>query len=1231
MSETVFSPEQRSAIDTRDRTLLVSAAAGSGKTTTLTERIIESLLDEHAPESISNMLIVTFTKAAVSDMRDKISAALKEAVIKNPENKRIERELYMLPSARICTIDSFCNEILRTNAERIGITPSYRIAESAEAEILSYSLMDMLISAVYEGDMPEICAPLEFEELASCLTDSKATGKLSEVFLLLYKKTTSAIEGVGIFRELVDKFKIKDGAQTEETCFGKDVMDLLSDAVKHYTGIYDRLISGLYSEGEETDRGLYENERDALLIAGEKKTYTEAREALFAITFESHKRISDKSDFQIFARARRDEIKKAVLEFRSKYFSYTDEEWKALYENLYRVLSVLVKFLEKFDTLFLEEKARRGMLEHSDVERFAYRCLYDENGEKTDIAAGYSSLFTSVYIDEYQDVNALQDAIFSAVSTDKNRFMVGDIKQSIYRFRSAKPEIFANMKKSFPPLDKCSSASGASLFMSQNYRCDKGIIDFVNAIFDVAFEITAESIEYVKEDRLKPAKVYKNGEPEYTPGRIVILNKPPKKKKGGEPDAETAPEGDDLWEDIIADEPAIVAKKIKELLDSGELANHERIKPSDIAIILRKNDLIENFSAALSEYGIASETKDTKNFFLNAEVLLALCLLNAIDNPSKDIYLAGLMCSPLYGITPDELVKIRKFGTGGTLYSDVKEYSASHPEEVKISDFLNKLSHYRILSEGMNVDTLIARLYRETGLLALASKHHGKDNLMLLYNYSRKYEGSSYKGLYNFINYINNIIEAEAGFSDEKRGTGDPNAVKIVTVHSSKGLEYPIVFFAGASKKLSNLDKKNRFAYSEDYGLSVYLRAPMGLALARNPIQHIIHNHMDKKYVEEELRVLYVALTRARERIFVVGTSQDSNTDDYLRRMEFEGEMLDAYSLQRSKSFLDIILKALRAEGDIELPDISSDSESDETDESANDTDEWTIPEVEIPSKPDNEERAERIYATLFERFKYEYPHTHHTTLPEKMSVSHLYPKVLDGTEEDAPEARDEIEAAANTEENAERRAILPTFFSGADEDESAKRGIATHTVLQFCDLDKLEKLGTDAELSRLLRDGFITSEDLSRVRRREIEAFRHSELFRRMKDARELYREFRFNSRLPADIFTSETEKKAAFHDTEILVQGVIDCIIVRDDGEITVVDYKTDRLTKEQLSNEEKAREKLFEKHARQLTYYSLAAEKIFGRKVRSVGIYSLPLGKLLEAELFELDGIAEGKGSF
>ena len=769
--------------------------------------------------------------------------------------------------------------------------------------------------------------------------------------------------------------------------------------------------------------------------------------------------------------------------------------------------------------------------------------------------------------------------------------MVGDIKQSIYGFRSAEPDIFASMKKSFPKLEDNSASPSSSLFMSKNFRSDKGIIDFVNSIFDKAFGSTKESIGYLPEDRLEFGKKYKNDTiPEYKKTTFILV--PSSSQDDSETDESNA-------EACRKQECLVVAKKIESLLKSGKLNSKEAPRPSDIAIILRGNrQRMNDYSEALSALNIPSEKADDKNFFLNSEVLLVLCLLNCIDNPEKDIYLAGLLASPIFRFTADELFLVRN-GRNSSLYKSLVSYTEENPTFEKGRDFIKKLEFYRTLAEGLPVDALILRLYNDTGLLNIAKRFNSEENLLLLYDYAKNFSSSSLKGLYNFIKFINNVIERGTQF-DAKRDGDEKDAVHIMTVHASKGLEYPIVFYVDTDTALSDREKSDKLVFSEKFGLSLRLRSPGGLALVENPIHNTIVHFNFKRYIEEELRVIYVALTRAKEELFIVGAVPE-DYEGYLEKLKFKKRSFDKYSIYKTKSALELMLVAGEnykiliesCEGEEALKDNSSYNTL-----TSKDYDSFTISEKE-----------------LFSRISFRYSNEHLTKIPEKISVSALTPTVLDGSEEE----KISLFIDSDTPRD-KKRSIIPDFISGSKCDESAKRGIATHNYLQFFNIENLDINGAEKELERLFKLGFISKEDKERVRLPEIELFRKSDFFREMKSAKKIYRELRFNTRLPAKFFTCDKELSLKLKDSQLLVQGVIDCIIEDENGNLHLTDYKTDRLSQDEIRDTVLAEKKLNESHSRQLSYYSLAVEKIFGKPPKTVRVYSLPLGSTVNIKLLD-----------
>ena len=1339
-----FTIPQEKAIYTRDKSLLVSAAAGSGKTFTLIQRIIESILDEKNPDDISKMLIVTFTNAAVDELRTRVAGALskklkeltaqreggelseEEAVRLDGRIAKIEEQLYMLPSAKISTIDAFCNDILKNNTERFGISPRYRIADTVEVAILEHTILTELINAVFDGKMPEVASAEEFEELAAALTGVKSDKELEEAFQFLYDKSKSYEHGISIFTEMRENTEKLLALKVTEIGFVKYAMARVRECAEHYAEIIKGLIKSLLGASvgidervaEIRDRAArisaikneYSDSKAKRIIADtvgelsydekyikvlsddlelltkmtEAKEYTELRDLLYTsfvrmVSIPEDERTDEMDDYDVI----RDEMKEALKKYKEKFFSYLEEDWCGHLKDLSRLLGIIERFLLRFDEVYFAEKKKRATFEYSDIERLTYLALCKGNGEYTELADSLREQYSTVYIDEYQDVNAIQNEIFLAISRPDNRFTVGDIKQSIYGFRSARPDIFAEMKGSYPKIEDNAGGSTASIFMSENFRCDEGIIHLTNEIFDEMFTLTASSIGYVSEDKLKFAKCKEERPPISYPEVVLFA----KEKDETDTDEKTKSEyeeaeEEDITESTSAAPPEWVADKISEILDSKlrlrdrepteEDPDNNVVRKSDIAIILRKNNgRAELYKEALEKRGISARVPENKNFFLNPEIQLALCLLNAINNPMRDIYLAGLMLSPLYSFTPSELIAARRF-SADSLWGSVKRYANTNE---KFKRFVDTLTAYRRISEGMKVDALLLKLYNETGLIALGLGSGSKENLMLLYNYARRFEASSYEGLYSFINYINTVIESKAAFASGKESS-DKDSVTIMTVHKSKGLEFPIVFLVDVSTGLiSRSESKPKIAYSEEGGIGLKTRMPGGLALVESPIRNVIVAQNIERCIEEELRIYYVALTRAREHLYIVGAPSMKSLEEYKKKTALLKKYKTKYMLRQIKSFVDVLLLT---ENKASVRWIL-DGETVENDDKNNEnTDTYTenrdgeaenTPEVNDSANPEaadgmhgentegkdeklgeSTEDADRdqsgnvggedkkgdtgadkdgtppltdeeICELLKERFSFAYPDSHLTRLPEKMSISKLSPRVLDENgEDDGDEDADEIGSrgeAKKREAERKKRASIPDFITGKKADESARCGIVTHNVLQFMNLERLGRVGAAGEIDILIKDGFISKDDRGRIFEEEIEAFIKSELYKNMCTAKKVFRELRFSVMLPAHIFTTDERLKELYAGEEILLQGVIDCIYEDSDGEYHLIDYKTDRLSAAQIKDREEARKKLSLAHSRQLNYYALAIREMFGKLPKTLRVYSLPLGDTVDMD--------------
>ncbi len=1235
----VWTTSQSDAIKTRDKTLLVSAAAGSGKTATLTERIIRSILDKDDPIDLSEMLIVTFTKAATRELKERISAAITEALRADPTNSRLERQLHILPSAKISTIDSFCSDILRSNCERVGVNPGYRIADEAEAALIAENILEGLLDDIYEDRLPNVATAEELAALADCLTDTKSQGDLAEVILTLHSSTKDLEDGAKRIRKLVEEYNTEHFSSVEQTRLGGHAMYVAREVAEHYKALFEIHIAENIAYGSEKANCQKRADTlsndikylDRILCAD---TYNEMYEVLQTANFGKLPSMpKDEAPFLPDTRKARDILKADIKTLISDFFQYTEEEWFASYDALYKTLMVLARVVEEFDRLFSGYKLNLGICEFSDVSRYTYQCLW-QDGERTDVARAEAEKYRAIYVDEYQDVNPIQHKIFEAISTPTNRFMVGDIKQSIYGFRGADSTIFAEMKSCFPLLDDGMDDPEASIFMSDNFRCDEGIIDFSNSIFDRLFGVLRESLGYVDGDRLRFSKKYDDVTmPPYRKPELCLLP-----KGRGNKTLET----EDGEEFTL--EPLVVAEKIQELLDTGRLNSGERITPGDIAIIIRSNKGRDKaFAAALELLEIPCAIADTADFFLNSEILLIMSILNTIDNPNRDIYLASTLMSPIFKFRADDMAFISRERCD-TLYYSLISYTEKNPDFELGRRFLDWLERYRVYADGTAVDVLINDIYRDTGIMSFASAE-GRECLNRFYEYARRFEASSFRGLYNFISYINNVVGRKNPF-DTRDANLDPHSVKIITAHSSKGLEFPVVFFVGLGAAFKRSDKE-KMVFDNRFGIGINLRIKDGMGLMKTPTQPILKDMKLRREIEEEARVLYVILTRAREQLYVVG-SPAKMVDNLVSDADLAKELYDKYVVYRLKNYAEMItfssdVKAIPPEEFITeisegLKTALYPPKEDEMlpEEAGGGGEEFLLPTENaeykmppVPSFDDNDGEGtlksddvvpekkpvgyERLSDVILGRFTYEYPRHYMTTMPKKMSVSRLYPEVLDGTDDGVYtlEAAQEILDHANMER-------LPTFASGTDATESAKRGIATHLLFQFCDFDRLRDLGAREELYRLVREKYISGRDAERVRINEVEAFRRSSLFSALLQAKKLYRELRFNTRLSADMFATKSDILEKLGDETILVQGVIDCLYEDMSGELHLIDYKTDRLTREERENPSLAEKKLCDAHALQLSYYSKAVELMFGKAPTTVQVYSLHLGRCVSVKM-------------
>ena len=1189
-----FTAEQIAAIKARGRTLLVSAAAGSGKTATLTRRIISGILDPDSGRTLSRLLVVTFTVSAAADMREKIKKALDEAIAADPENPRLLRESMLLPTAEICTIDSLCNRILRQNAEAADVPPGFRIPDPAEADLLALETMETLLADLYAGEVEGIGVE-EFCRLSDTLTSAKGEDALASILWGLSEELACDPRGATALLEARDRYQRAAALPFLKSEFGAEAIAAacapLSSLITRAEAILDALdgsdepslakrlphLAMLTDVARRVRDGLLA--ADASVLRLMREDYGQTPPVRGEVS-------PDNRAITPLAKS----IKETLRSAYATYFSSTDAENAAYLTELAALSDLLYRVLVTYESRLWEEKKRRRLCTFSDVSRRVLSLL-SENGEPTPLAKALRTRYDEIYIDEFQDVNALQYEIFRALAREDNLFMVGDVKQSIYGFRHASPAIFAELRRAY--LTPAEETAPASLFFTKNFRCDRPIVRYVNEVAGTLFRHAGRTVDYLDKDDLAFAKLPPAGE---EPVRTYVFEEPslPEEEEGEES------------EGAVGREAAFVAKEIARLLKEGRKSNGEPIRPGDIVLLFSARSQMPVFRRAL-EGTVKVSTDADGDFFLSPEVLLALSLLNTVNNPRRDIPLAATLRSPIFGLTMEELALIRHEDKHApSLYDALSSYVGRHPEFRKGQRFLDRLEAWRRVAEGETVAALLLTVYHDTALLSLfgegSEAHH--DNLYRLYEYARSFEGSSYHGLYSFISFINRAIEAKKTVIPPAR-EGEEDTVRFMTAHGSKGLEFPVVFLCNTQRSFLHADRSTSFIYDKTYGPAACLLSSDGRVRLRTPVYELYRHREREATAEEQIRLLYVALTRARERLYVTGTCRSLDT-----RIERAEDLLAAFTessvlavnnwltwiLATRAAVSDPYLSLMHAEetegGEAPLP-IAAES-------GAQDASAPTESDAALPLLAETKRNA----AMLSERFAFVYPDSEASALPEKLTVSRLYPEVLDGSEEG------ETQAALP----AELRPVIPTFLSGITEDEGARRGTATHLFLQFCDLGRLEKDGVLRERDRLVEARFLRPEEAALVRCNEIERFVASPLFREMLAATRLRRELRFHSLLPAADFTADEARRRelAAGGRTLLVQGVIDCIIESEEG-YDLIDYKTDRTPRDR----EEARRLLVERHREQLSYYAAACTQMYGAPPRRVLIYSLALGESIEVK--------------
>lgn len=1200
--------EQQAAIDSRGQTLLLSAAAGSGKTAVLVERIIRRLLDKEYPIDITELLVVTFTKAAAAEMRDRIGTALMKA-LSETKDPRVERQLALLPSAQISTLHAFCQHVIRKYFYTIDLDPAFSIAGEEELNLLRRQVLEDVFLSYYEDDeKASILYPL-----ADMFGSDRGDDILMDTVSRMYTYARSLAWPEHWLKEAARAYDVAPDAVIDDMVWAGPIKDAVRRILEEDAHLYDGVLYHLRQrEAFAPACDTFVAEQAALRQAAQARSWNDLSRFVRAIDFprlKSLRKLSD-DDKAVWERCKkvRDDVKKDVIKtLQSVYFSATPEEWLDGMRAMKPVMDGLVTLTLDFAKAYGAAKKEKGWIDFSDLEHFCLQILLapdasPEHPVPSAAAEELRSQYEEVFIDEYQDTNGVQELITRLVSGEDNRFMVGDIKQSIYRFRLADPTLFLEKYQSFSRDEK---AVQRCIDLGRNFRSVPVVLDAVNAVFSRAMTAEAAGMDYGEREKLYAGRQAPDDE------RWI----------GGPVEVDIVPtpsdEEDDDGSTAFEKECRFIAGRIGELLASGRMAARkdgtlEPLSYRHIVVLLRsmagKADVLIQ---ALQEGGIPSYAEQSGGYFAAVEVQVMLALLRCIDNPEQDLAMAAVLRSPLVGLDETALAGVRLAGDG-TLWQNLPAFVASLPDGVDekedLQQFMAAFDSWRTYSRRHGVAELLQRLYDDTAYVDFVGAMPGGDvrqaNLKALYDRARQYEEAGFRGLFRYLQLMDKMKEDGLDLAPAKVVSEKEDVVRIMSIHKSKGLEFSVVFVADMGKAFNRRDTQDQILFHNRLGIGLKQYDPEWRMSYPTLIWSGIAAQLRWEGTAEEERILYVAMTRARDQLIMTGHSSHIDRD----WQRWTSRLNPA----QAKSYFDWVMPAAlapfgaKADADYARPGaawqdavwqvrIAKAVPAGTVEEGAYDGE----PRLEALRRGDL--TGTPVPSWLDEQLSWQYAYPQAVRTAAKFSVSEVKRRYQElHSDELQDEAALSVPAAAVIppapgEDDA--FAALPPWLAGEEAAVSgAQRGTALHKALQYITPAADQTTATlRREIDAFVRQGLLSREEAKLVYVPVLAAFCQSDIGRRMAESPELHREYPFTVLLAGGDPLPETETGE-----QILIQGVIDCLFREDDAWI-LVDYKSDRL---------ETADAFRRRYAVQLALYKRAVEQITHRPVEETYIYSLHL---------------------
>lgn len=1200
MSKVEFTTEQKKVIDAPVCDLLVSAAAGSGKTAVLVERIIKKICDEKNPVDIDKILIVTFTRNAASSMKNRLYLTLEEMYEKDPGNRNLLSQIQKLNYADITTIDSFCMKIVKSYFFASDIDPNFRIADNSETDLILYDSIKEVMEQEYENSSPG------FLKLMSAYGGTKDDSEIMELIRKLIKISGSYPWQRDSINELGKIYGATSNEEFNTSDLAREICANTSYVINDCIGVLNsaRLISLedstliKYTECLDDDISL-------LRAVNNSSDYSEYEKRLNSLKFRRAPVVRN-ADERLAGSIKefRDSVKNIIKTHTEEYYSLPDyiivEDNKTLKPYVDAIIDITLKVLDRYE----EVKHRKNIMEFSDVAHTALDILMtkDGNGERvpTVYAEELRRQYNEIMIDEYQDSNMLQETILRAVSGEKtgspNIFMVGDVKQSIYKFRMAKPQLFMQKYHTYGKGEQ----KNLVIDLQKNFRSASCVIKTVNSIFENIMTENICNISYDDKAALKQgSEIYKDYEATEDAVNEYHL-------------IEVGAVESDARYDTISD---MISNRIQGLINSEfPVVCREGVRPvkySDIVILVRSMSGIANVLAEkLPEAGIPTCINTTTGYFKTTEIRLVLNYLRILDNPCQDIAMAAVLHSYCGGLTDEELAEIRIYdrelnNKASYLYEAALQYMKSdEPDKEcrnKLSEFFRVYDLLKKCAAYMSTVEILGKIYEMTGYYnyvgILPAGNIRKANLDMLYVKAGEYEKTDLSGISGFLRYVDKMIKYEIDMGES--GTYDGlDAVRVMTIHSSKGLEYPVVILAETEKGFNFNDEKSNFVLDPDVGLGLKVINEEDNSYHSSIQKSYIGKRIHRESIAEEIRILYVALTRAKQKLIIYGAvkEMDKALTKWEREAEISGDTLSYSYLCKSSSYMNMMLPALLKENNSDsgirliphlMQSLSNKKEQDN---------------IIIPEGKKDVWEERNLYREIGEYLDYTYPFSSEN-IPVKFSVSQLKHEAMEEYESFGNNNRLVYEFDAETESKLE-----PAFITGEVSGKvnvGAKKGTLTHLLMQKAVTENFESYDKLCEYVNLKIATGEFNEEIRMVNLRKVFGFLESDLCRRMKKASEkgdLYVEQPFVIGIPA------CELGKGYVSTEkVMIQGIIDAFFIEDE-QVILLDYKTDRVPAEG------GEEILKQRYSKQMELYAQAIEKIKKISIKSKIIYSFSLEKVI-----------------